>query len=237
MLLFLGSALLNGQEIEYVDLTVIQQRTELRHPPAPPVNCEQGKPCRGGGYGSLGIADGSGDPRDPHALGVYLQRVTPTEINPAEPFEVEFRVLNTGLAPIDIPVSPHLSDLQPADASASFSYFSLALVVEVGGMPNAPELISYGFVELYGSSDHDGTMLVLRPGEWIRVRGNVRLGSWPQEPVSARFRGEFWLRRNSFLPHPGGASTQIENLYPNHTSTPWLAVRLLRPVRMSEPKQ
>jgi len=103
------------------------------------------------------------------------------------------------------------------------------------GMPQAPELISYGFVELYGSSDHDGTMLEIRQGEWIRVRGNVKLQSWPQKPVSARFRGEFWLRRNSFHPHPGGASTQIENLYPNQTPTPWLAVQLL-PVLTSNPK-
>ena len=76
-----------------------------------------------------------------------------------------------------------------------------------------------------------------------RIAGIALLGistaalaqSWPQKPVSARFRGEFWLRRNSFHPHPGGASTQIENLYPNQTPTPWLAVQLL-PVLTSNPK-
>jgi len=234
--LFLVCALLNAQEIKYIDLTVIEQRTDLRHPPAPPANCEEGKPCRGGGYGSLGIADGSGDPRDPHALGVYLQAVTPTDIDPAEPFDAEFRVLNTGLVPIDIPVSPHLSDLQPADESAQFSYFSLALVVEAR-MLKTPSLISSGFVELYGSPDHAGTILALRPGEWICVKAKLKVQNWPMDPVPVLLRGEFWPRRNTFYPHPGGASYGIENLYPNHTPTPSLAVHLVRSVRKRDPKQ
>lgn len=40
------------------------------------------------------MADGAPDQRDPHALGVYLPHVTPTEIRPAEPLAAEFKVLN-----------------------------------------------------------------------------------------------------------------------------------------------
>ncbi len=60
-----------------------------------------------------------------HMHCIYLLRVTPTDIN--QPLQVEFKILNTGTAPIEIPVSPHLSDLQPDDESVAFSYFSKLL--------------------------------------------------------------------------------------------------------------
>lgn len=42
------------------------------------------------------MADGAPDQRDPHAVGVYLSHVTPTEIRPAESIAAEFKVLNAG---------------------------------------------------------------------------------------------------------------------------------------------
>jgi len=237
LLLVAVSAL--SQEIRYIDLTAVKQHTQLRYPPAPPVECEEGAVCSSGGYGGISVGDGAPDWRDPHALGVELLRVSPADVNAAEPFEAEFRVLNTGRAPIDIPVSPHLSDLQPSDPSLDFSYFSLALVADVAGEPGGPDVSSVGFVELYGSPDQDGTMVVLKPGEWIRVTANVKLQprSWPMEQVSARFRGEFWLHKNTFHPHPGGKFTEVQNLYPNHTPTKWLPVLLTSRGSAKEAKQ
>lgn len=78
------SVLLHTQEVKDIDLTVVQQRTRLRHPPAPAPNCEPNGPCVGGGYGGGGVADGAADRRDPHALGVYLLRVNPTDVDPAQ---------------------------------------------------------------------------------------------------------------------------------------------------------
>ena len=236
-LLVAGSAL--SQEIRYIDLTTVKQRTELRYPPAPPVNCEEGVVCSDGGYGGVSVGDGVPDWRDPHSLGVELLRVSPADVDPAEPFEAEFRVLNTGCAPINIPVSPHLSDLQPSDASLDFSYFSLALVAQVPAEPEGPDVSSLGFVELYGSPDRDGTMVVLKPGEWIRVTANVKLQprSWPMEPVSVDLRGEYWLRENRFHPHPGGKFIEVQNLYPNHTPTKWLPVHLTSPGSAKETKE
>ncbi len=228
------SAMLRAQEVKYIDLSLISQRTELRYPPAPPPDCKPDRSCVGGGYGGVGVGDGAPDRRDPHALGVYLLRVTPTDIDPAKPFQAEFRVLNTGLASIDLPVSPHLSDLQPSDESMVFSYSSLALVVQVEGPQRG--IPSVGFVELFGSGDHQGSTLVLRPGEWISVRANVKLRSWPSELVATRFRGEFWLRRNTFTPHPGGGFTKVQNLYPNATPTPGIAVRFVDPELSGGPK-
>jgi hypothetical protein len=228
---------LKAQEIKYIDLSSVRPRTELRYPPAPPADCKEGKPCGGGIYGSSSIGDGAPDQRDPHALGIYLLRVTPTDINPAEPFQVEFKILNTGTAPIEIPVSPHLSDLQPNDESLAFSYFSIALVVRGEGEAQTPYVDCFGFVELYGSLDHPESMMVLRPGEWIRVTANVLLRKWPEESISMRFRGDFWLRKNTFRPHPGGQSMDAQNLYPNTTQTPHVPVRLLPLSGSEKPKQ
>lgn len=239
LLLIIGSVHLDGQEIRYIDLTVVHQHTDLRYPPAPPAKCEQGASCVVSGYAGASLGDGAPDRRAPHALGISLYRVSPADIDPAVAFEAEFRVRNTGLAPIEIPVSPHLSDLQPADASLAFSYFSLALVTRVAAEPQRPDVSAMGFVELYGSPDHDGTMIVLKPGEWIRVKANVKLQSWPPEPVSARIYGEFWLRKNTFHPHPGGGSTETQNLYPNVTAVgpeTGLPVHLLRPAAASDTK-
>ncbi len=230
MLALAWPGLLKAQEIKYIDIFNISPRRELRHPPAPQADCGGGKNCLGGGEGIFSVGDGAPDHRDPHALGIYLLRVTPTEINPAEAFQVEFKILNTGTAPIELPVSLHLADLQPSDESVAFNYFSFALVVRGEGEPQGPRVDSVGFVELFGSPDHPESMMVLRPGEWIRVSANVKLLTWPSQPVSARLRGEFWLRKTTFHPRPGGEYIETHNLYPNNTPTPSVAVRLLPPV-------
>jgi hypothetical protein len=100
-------------------------------------------------------------------------------------------VLNAGTASIDLPVAPHLSDLQPNDESVAFNYFSVALVVRGEAEPQGAPVDSIGFVELFGSPDRAESMMVLRPGEWIRVTANVKLLKCPSAPVSARFRGDF----------------------------------------------
>ena len=162
LLLLANSALLEAQEVRVVDLLNVNQRTELRFPSAPS-DCIPGEPCVGGGVGGGSIADGAPDPRDPRALGVALDRVTPTDIT-LDAFEADFRLLNTGLAPIDAPVWPHLSDLQPSSELRPFSYLSLALEVRLSG--TGPQQASgIGWVELYGSAERGDTIITLKPGE------------------------------------------------------------------------
>jgi hypothetical protein len=61
---------------------------------------------------------------------------------------------------MELPVSPHLSDLQPSDVSLAFNYFSLALVVRGDAEPDGPPVSSIGFVELFGAPDHAESMMV-----------------------------------------------------------------------------
>jgi hypothetical protein len=224
--LFLYSSLLNAQEVKYIDLSV-SQFTELRHPPAP--HCETDV-C--GGYSWGRVADGGPNVPGPQSIGVYLLHVSPIRIMPLKPFEAEFRILNSGVATIVLPVSPHLSDMQPADESRPFSYFSLALVVSIKEDSRHAAL---AVAELYGATDREGTMLTLQPGEWIRVKAKLTPRFSPEETGTIHLLGGFWFRTNTFTPHPGGGFVSAKNLYPNATATPPVPVRILG--RRDMPKQ
>jgi len=221
LLLLTTSALLKAQEVRVVDLLNVNQRTEVRFPPAPS-DCIPGEPCVGGGFGGGSVADGAPDPRDPRALGVALDRVTPTDIT-LDPFEAEFRLLNTGLAPIRVPIWPHLSDLQPPSESQPFSYLSLALEVRLSST-GLPQASGVGWVELYGSAEHEDTIITLKPGEWVRVKARVKLQTWPTKPMEAQLRGDFWFHDNVFKPQSGDGFTEAVNVYPNHTLFPTVAI-------------
>jgi hypothetical protein len=225
-LVLLCSRFTSAQEVSYLDLSTISQRTELRYPPAPAIKCNASGPCVGGGSGGGSVGDGAPDIRDPHALGIYLLSIHPGDINSREDIEVEFKVLNTGFASIELPVSPHLSDLQPSDASLPFTYSSLALAIRVEG--EHPDCVPcVGYVQLYGLSHAKHSTVVLRPGEWIRVKARIALQ--PRPTGAAQIRGYFWLRTNTFSPHAGGGFISSNNLYPNATPTPAIDVRFLSP--------
>ena len=207
-----------------VDLLNVNQRTELRFPPAPS-DCIDGETCLGGGGVGGSVADGAPDPRDPRALGVALDRITPTDIT-LDAFEAEFRLLNTGLTPITIPIWPHLSDLQPSSESQPFSYLSLALQVRLFGTGPA-QGFGVGWVELYGSAEREDTILTLKPGEWVRVKAKVKLHTWPSQPMDAKLQPDFWLHNNIFKPRIGGSFTEVVNVYPSHTLFPVVAIHFL----------
>jgi len=77
------------------------------------------------------VVDAAPERPDRGALAIYLLRVSPTEIDPREPFEAEFKIVNARPVSIELPVSPHLSDLQPSDESLDFHYFSLTLFARI----------------------------------------------------------------------------------------------------------
>lgn len=192
----------SAQEVQSIDLTAAHQRTALRYPPH-----EDSGNGSGGGIGGASVGDCGIDTRDPHAAAVYLDNVGVAEIDPNQPFPVEFRFVNTGRLPLNIPVSPNLSDLQPADPSVPFSYLSLTLGVRLRDHAASTEQ-----VELYGSGDHKGTTRILRPGEWIRVKADLRINPPPTGCSSVTLVPGFNIQSDRFRATPRGSWSDFENV-------------------------
>jgi hypothetical protein len=231
LFLLVCSGILQAQEIKFIDLSNIRQRPELRSPPAQQAGCVPNPGCvEGDGYGGGSVADIGSNPRDLRALGVALDSVVPTDIT-LDPFEVEFRIMNTGLVSFDLPVSPHLSDLQPSDERQAFQYLSLALVVRLDAIGRGPRERGLGYVELYGSVEHEDTIVTVKPGQWIRVKARLKLHNWFSQPVQARLSGDFWLHKNVYKPYEGGAFTEVVNDAPHHTAVPSAITVCFSPMR------
>lgn len=176
LFLLMCAGIIQAQEIKVIDLSNIQQRVELRSPPARQSDCPANQGCVGGGYGGGSVADGGPDPHDPRALGVALDSVVPTDIT-LDPFQADFRIINTGIVPFDVPVSPHLSDLQPSDEWQAFHYVSLAMEVRLSST-GPVQALGLGYVELYGAVEHEDTIVTLKPGQWIRAKAKLKLHTW-----------------------------------------------------------
>ena len=200
-LLLLVAPLL-AQQVKFIDLTTTKQRVELRIPPAPPV--EDGF---GAGGASLSGGDCGVGARDPRSLTVYLRNVIVRDGDPTRPFEIEFKVLNTGTVPLKLPVSPHLADLQPSDASATFTYMNLALAA--GPVEDRSAI---GFVQLYGRPEVPDSMITLSPGEWLTVEARVEFHQNVPPAENVNLTARSWIQRTTFYPHPGGHATAVMNI-------------------------
>ena len=83
------------------------------------------------------------------------------------------RIENIGSAPIEIPFSPHLADLQPEDASQKFRYSELSVDLWIGGVTWSANTAAT--VILYGANTNADKMLTLRPREWTLVIGKGKI--------------------------------------------------------------
>jgi hypothetical protein len=92
--------------------------------------------------------------------------------------QFEVTVENTGSAPIRIPFSPHLADLQPKDPAQQFAFYEFQIAFLLIEADDRWSTNSGGSAILYGSNDHANTMMTLNPGEWVRViaTGDIDLG-------------------------------------------------------------
>jgi hypothetical protein len=76
---------------------------------------------------------------------------------------------------LEIPFSPHVSDFQPRDPGQKFSMKNLSVFLVIGSREIADQdgwsLSGIGEVQLYGRRDHPNTMVILKPGEWVRIIG------------------------------------------------------------------
>lgn len=214
MLFLVPTALCRAQEVKFVDLTNLHPKTALRFQPGVPLCPPEQKTCVVNGFGGEMIEnDKSPDPNDPHILGISIDRVSTTRLT-LDPFEVGFRIVNTGSAPIDIPVWGDLSDLQPADPWQTFNYLSLSIIVELA-RPDEPGNYGTTGSALYGSLQRPETIVSLKPGRWVRVNATMKLNGYvPRPAANLLLCSDFWLQKNQFTPQPVGGFFQTTFLHP-----------------------
>lgn len=168
-----------AQEVQYIDLSGVNQPTDR-------------KP-----YGSRieNLTCGGSEKLFPHRARITLEWIQTTDIYPHEQLGMEVRVENVGTSPITVPIHPHLTDLQPRDAATRFEYYSLRLPLETT-VPGGGLLL--GWLELYGSATRPDTFLTLKPGEWIRVRGDIIVQRSYARDQAVTASADFWLTKYVF---------------------------------------
>ncbi len=214
----------HAQEVAYVDLTSVTQRTQLRVPP-PPESATGGSIGVGAG-GDCGI--GAGDPR---ALRTTLTWLNALRYRTGDPIAFEAKIENVGKVPISLAVSPHLSDLQPADAALQFAYSEIGIQVALRN-----GAVSLTYVMLYGNDEHSGSLAQLQPGEWIRVRAQglvdtlqqLSQGSAGTEQKLEMANARIWLNQTKFVPHPGSSSILSEGVCIPSESGPDMSVSIIK---------
>jgi hypothetical protein len=153
------------------------------------------------------------------AVRVSVESLTPTDIDPREQISVVFRVENCGQVSVILPVSPRITDLQPENDSDHYN----AMLPLGAGTPGGA--IYTGWLELYGSMKSN-TTVSLKPGEWITVRGDIRVHNWYAAGTSADASSDLQLYR--WLPNQ---SDGLEE--PCIKQVPGASIR----VRFRSPKQ
>jgi hypothetical protein len=206
-----------AQEVKFVDLTTIEPRIALRMTPPPPqqihTNPDGSFSVTGSARGML-IGDcgvGANEPRALKTTVTWLDRRSYAE---GDSIEWEVKVENVGSAPMTLGISPHLSDLQPPDASEPFSYEETGVGLSVR---DEHGVIDLAHVSVYGSDSQPGTLLELKVGEWVRLRSRSKL-SFPNIRNAHSLQGEaiaqFWLHHGEITPAPGTYGTGLVNRCP-----------------------
>jgi hypothetical protein len=124
----------------------------------------------------------------------------------------EIKVLNSGKEPILVPWTPHLGDLEPADARSSYEYRVGSIMLNFKDPKDSQFNISE---PLYGSANVPGSLRELAPGQWFTVKGRKKVGlyeeSWVRKEfgdskfVVAKVRGLYIQRNEAYSPEGGGS--------------------------------
>ncbi len=156
-----------AQEAGFVDLTGIAPRTEFRQPATRNDDASHARRPAG----RLQDCSANSMPALRTTL-LWLDR-SEYQVGDEEKFQVQIE--NIGSAPISIPFSPHVADLQPEDPGQRFGYSTLIVVLWLGGETWSESQSSGSEIALYGANDRPDTMLTLHPGQWVQVTGKGKL--------------------------------------------------------------
>ena len=153
-----------AQEVAWLDLTNIRQRSDLRLP--------KEKSSLTSGHSGSGQTIRCFDSKSKVGeLRTSIRSLDRTSYRVEDEPIFEVQVENTGSTSIRMPFSPHLADLQPDDPAKNFTYFSMQITLWVAAEDGEWSTNAGGGVVLYGDDDHAGTMLSLEPGQWVRIVG------------------------------------------------------------------
>jgi hypothetical protein len=170
-----------AQEVGFVDLTKVAAGTDLRRPPS--------TPNAGAARGSTEKSDGPCSPstRGPDSLLTTLVSLDRTYYQVGDRPRFEVTLENVDSAPLGLPFSPHLADLQPQDPAQRFTYSELEVVLWIGGQKTTDKAWwnanTGGTVGLYGADDHAHSMVTIHQGEWVRIIGEGKLTLPPDERI------------------------------------------------------
>lgn len=219
----------NAQEVAYLDLTGVTPRAEVRHPMASERECRVQRMCEFFKDEVIGGDVASGDRR---ALRTTLMWMDKLEYHDGDRAECEVMIENIGEVPVDIPWTPHLGDLQPADDRSSFDASTFGVSIELTW--STGESSQIGAFILFGSPAHAGTVLPLKPGESARLRGRITLSllsykgaKLPPLGDSGGAIANSWLRLVRYSPQHGGLVVKERNIYPHRYSGDPLNVRIV----------
>jgi hypothetical protein len=148
-----------AQEIRYIDLSGIDQPTGDK-PSGSRVDYSRCGP--------------SNEPF-PHQAMSSLEWIDATDLYPHQRVEIEVLVKNTGTADLKLPIYPNLMDLTHQKPSEQFEYYNLRLPLVAASLTLATLL---GSLQLYGVFTKPDTFVSLKPGEWIRVKGDIVVQRW-----------------------------------------------------------
>jgi hypothetical protein len=198
-----------AQEVASLDLTKVEARLDLRRPQptsqSPRHTAVQTRPC-------FDKTHNAGQ------LRTTLLSLDRTHYQVGDESRFEVMVENAGSAPIKVPFSPHLADLQPHDPAQEFSYSELQieLWIQAGDRWSAN---GGGSAIFYGADDHANTTVTLNPGEWVRIiaKGHFRLDDYPLQFTLAgnpadQVNAQTSLFRATTLITPTQAATSIQEV-------------------------
>jgi hypothetical protein len=177
---FCLGAFSSAQEVRQIDLTGARENRDL-------------EAVRSGNYIICGTDEAKSAPK---AVRVSVESLSPTDIHPKEHLSVVLRVENYGQVPVVLPASPQIVNLQFEAGSVRYS----AMLPLMAGV--SAGTIMLGWLELYGSTSKSNTTVNLKPGEWITVRGDIRVRRWyPAENTANAFSD---LQLYEWLPNKSG---------------------------------
>jgi hypothetical protein len=166
LLLFLASLshslVVSDQEAGFLDLTegIVGHRIH--------------QPTFGSGGGISGVT-GDG-PRVEHRkepLRITLLSLDRTSYRIGEDLTYELKIENVGTEAQLFPWDPNVADVEPKNPSQPYEYQSLDISLWFRNQVDQVEALRAA--SLYATSEKEASRLELKPGQWVRIRGKVRL--------------------------------------------------------------